>query len=79
MSKRSGDDAEEKPRKPSRYLRETNRRYWLRTAIVTIGIFSVVLWLNYSTRGPSAAFLLAFGIAGAILAYFVVSYFMFRR
>jgi len=77
MSKKTGS-GEEKVRKPSRYLRETNRRYWLRVSIITIGLFAVVLWANYPTRG-SSAFLWAFGIAGAILGYFVISYFLIRR
>lgn len=76
------DDKEPSPTKTSRggqrYLRETPRRYWLRTAVVTIGLFLVILWFNYPTRGASA-FLWAFGIAGLILAYFIISYYLFRR
>ncbi len=79
MSKRGDKRTEEVVRKGSRYLRETPRRYWIRAAIVTIGIFGVVLYTNYSTRGPQSALLWALGIAGAILAYFVISYFLFRR
>ena len=79
MSKRGDKKTEETVRRGSRYLRETPRRYWIRTAIVTIGIFAVVLYTNYSTRGPTSALLWALGIAGAILAYFVISYFLFRR
>ena len=46
--------------------------------VITIGLFAVVLWLNYPTRGASA-FLWAFGIGGLVLGYFIVSYIMFRR
>jgi len=69
---------EEEVRRGQRYLRESSRQYWIRAAIVTIGLFAVVLWLNYPTRGASA-FLWAFGIAALVLGYFVVSYLMFRR
>ena len=69
---------EEEVRKGQRYLRDTPRQYWIRSALITLGLFALVLWLNYPTRGASA-FLWAFGIAGLILGYFVVSYLMFRR
>ncbi|MCZ2112320.1 MAG: hypothetical protein LC131_00515 [Anaerolineae bacterium] len=79
MSKRSANKDQPKVNKPSRYLTESNRRYWVRTAVVTAGLFAVIFWFNQQTRGTTTALLLATGIAGAILAYFVVSYFMFRR
>lgn len=79
MSKKDDKKTEEPVRRGSRYLRETPRQYWVRTAIVTVGIFAVVLFTNYSSRGPTSALLWATGIAGGILAYFVISYFLFRR
>lgn len=78
MSKREEDQP--KPNKPrgSRYLNESNRRYWIRAAVVSLGLFGVIAWTNYPTRGASA-FLWAGGIGGAILAYFVLSYYLYRR
>lgn len=78
MSKRAEDEPQGKKPRGSRYLNETPRRYWIRAAIVTLGLFGVIAWTSYPTRGASA-FLWAGGIAGAILAYFVISYFLFRR
>lgn len=78
MSKRSGGNTEEKVRKPSRYLRETNQRYWIRIAIITVGLFVAVAWFSYPARGP-AAFLWAAGLSGAVLVYFIISYYKFRR
>lgn len=72
------DRVEEETQRGQRYLRDTPRQYWIRSAIITLGLFALVLWLNYPTRGTSA-FLWAFGIAGLILGYFVISYLLFRR
>jgi hypothetical protein len=80
MAKKRDDSSPSKKtgQRGQRYLQDTPRRYWIRTAIVTIGLFAVVLWFNYPSRGASA-FLWAFGIAGAVLVYFIISYYLFRR
>lgn len=78
MAKRTEEKPKEKKPRGARYLYETKRRYWIRAAVVTLGLFGVIAWTNYPTRG-AAAFLWAGGIAGAILAYFVISYYLYRR
>jgi hypothetical protein len=54
------------------------RWYWIRTAIVTILTFVVVMWFAYPARG-NLAILWAAGLAAAILGYFVFSYYMLNR
>lgn len=80
MDKKSKKDAriEEEVRRGQRYLRDTPRQYWIRSVIITLGLFAIVLYFNYQTRG-AAAFLWAFGIAGLIFGYFAISYYLFRR
>lgn len=54
------------------------RWYWIRTALVTILTFVVVMWFAYPARG-NVAILWAAGLAAAILGYFVFSYYMLNR
>lgn len=55
-----------------------NTWYWVRTALITVLTFIVVVWYAYPARG-NVAFLWAGGLAAAILAYFVFSYFKLYR
>lgn len=56
----------------------TKRWFWIRTALLTILIFIFVMWYAYPTNG-NIAILWALGLSGAILAYFVFSYFKLYR
>lgn len=55
-----------------------NRWYWIRTALITGLTFAVVMWYAYPARG-NVAILWAGGLAAAILAYFVFSYYKLYR
>lgn len=55
-----------------------NTWYWIRTALITVLTFAVVMWYAYPARG-NVAILWAGGLAAAILAYFVLSYFKLYR
>ncbi len=54
------------------------RWFWIRTALLTVLCFVFVMWYTYPTRG-NAAILWSAGLAGAILGYFILSYYKLYR
>jgi hypothetical protein len=70
------------PDEPNKNLPEITanqkRWYWIRTVVLTVLIFVFVMWYTYPTRG-NIAILWSAGLAGAILGYFVFSYYKLYR
>lgn len=56
-----------------------NWRGWtVRAVLLTVLVFAFVLWRLYPIRG-NAAFLWAFGLAGLIMGWYVISYYILNR
>jgi hypothetical protein len=77
MTKKAAPPAAPKE-EPSAPQPSGNRWYWIRTALITGLTFAVVMWYAYPARG-NVAILWAGGLAAAILAYFVFSYYKLYR
>jgi hypothetical protein len=54
------------------------RWFWIRTVLITVLVFILVMWYAYPTRG-NIAILWSAGLAAAILGYFLFSYYKLYR
>ncbi|MCA9866053.1 MAG: hypothetical protein KIS95_04530 [Anaerolineae bacterium] len=54
------------------------RWFWIRTILLTVLIFVFIMWYTYPSNG-NVAILWSAGLAGAVLGYFVLSYYRLYR
>ncbi len=78
MTKKAENQPPVDPEDKGHVSTAAKRWFWIRTALLTVLIFIFVMWYTYPANG-NIAILWSAGLAGAILAYFVVSYYKLYR
>ena len=78
MSKQKTPPPEPQPEEKPQFSQAQRRWYWVRTALLTVLMFTFVMWYTYPSRGP-IAILWSAGLAALILGYFTFSYYKLYR